>query len=212
MPGASKCFLRCCRGLHPDILLSDLTQISVGRGPDTKIKDKRCSREQMALTANYQKYQVKLTQLGLNLGKFQEKELRKDESVVLRHGDKFDILSGEYQHKVIFDPAPPKKENLEEKSAEISTKEEAPPPTKKQKLAAESPSSKTKQSNKDFKKSEIKITTLKRSSDKIVWEEGADGQLYIMTFDNCQPSDKVSPDSMELVTWLLLQRLSLIHI
>jgi len=39
-----KCFLRCVEGTHPDILLADGEETHVGRGPETKIKDKRCSR------------------------------------------------------------------------------------------------------------------------------------------------------------------------
>ena len=190
MSEASKCFLRCCKGLHPDIVLAHQTKIVVGRGPNTKIKDKRCSREQIALIADYQKFQVKLTQLGLNLGRFQDKELHKNESVLLNHGDKFDILSGEYEHKICFDPIP-KKEDL--KSTEEVDDKSSETPTKRKMAAAysETRAPPTKQTKMSFKKNEIKIQKLDRSSDKVVWEQGADGQLYIMTYDDCQPSEKV---------------------
>lgn len=185
MPGAEKCFLRCCKGLHPDILLAHQVKITVGRGPNTKIKDKRCSRDQISLVADYKKLEVRLTQLGLNVGKFQDKELSKGQAVNLRHGDTFDILSGEYQHKIFFDPAP-SKENMntepESESAETPAKRKTTPPSPE--------ASKAKQPKLETKKSEVQIKKLDRSSGNILWEEGAGGQIYIMTYGDCKPSEK----------------------
>ena len=60
-----RCFLRCSSGSHPDILLPDCVRVVVGRGPNTRIKDKRCSREQLALTARYDGFSVDVEQVGM---------------------------------------------------------------------------------------------------------------------------------------------------
>lgn len=43
---ATQCFLQCLNGSHDDILLEDLKPSIFGRMPHTKIKDKRCSKNQ----------------------------------------------------------------------------------------------------------------------------------------------------------------------
>ena len=190
---AAKCFLRCSRGLHPDILLAHHTRTVIGRGPDTKIKDKRCSREQIALRADYKKHVVELTQLGSNLGRFNGKDLRKDQFVVLQHGDKFEILSEEYEHKICFDPAPKKKAEPDEEEEDLVEKDAK---TAKRKIGP-TRSSEAKQQRLNFTKSEIQIKRLDRSADKVTWEECAEGQLYIMTYGDCQPSGKVKFDILK---------------
>lgn len=43
---ATKCYLKCIRDTHEPFLLENEIEVTFGRGPDTKIKDSRCSRTQ----------------------------------------------------------------------------------------------------------------------------------------------------------------------
>ena len=43
---AIKCYLKCVDNTHEPFLLEDEKEMIFGRGPDTKIKDSRCSRNQ----------------------------------------------------------------------------------------------------------------------------------------------------------------------
>lgn len=41
-----KCWLKCVEKSHEPFILRDGQEVLFGRGPDTKIKDSRCSRNQ----------------------------------------------------------------------------------------------------------------------------------------------------------------------
>ena len=47
MPNADRCYLLCCENAsHEDIPLPDGESVVIGRGPVTKIKDQKLSRNQ----------------------------------------------------------------------------------------------------------------------------------------------------------------------
>ena len=47
------CFVRSLTGAHPDIELRDGEAVVLGRSPLTGVKEGRCSRQQLQLTADY---------------------------------------------------------------------------------------------------------------------------------------------------------------
>jgi hypothetical protein len=53
------CFVRSLSGAHPDIQLRNGEEVGLGRSKLTGIKDGKCSRTQLVLTADYSAYRVR---------------------------------------------------------------------------------------------------------------------------------------------------------
>ncbi|CAG2066426.1 unnamed protein product, partial [Timema podura] len=101
-----KCFLLCINNSHEPIFLPHNKDIIIGRGPKTKITEKRCSKNQLCLTANSTLGEVKVKQLGPNKSGINGLALIRNESHVVKHGDTLEILLGQYFHKVEFEQLP----------------------------------------------------------------------------------------------------------
>ncbi|KAF6722400.1 Bifunctional polynucleotide phosphatase/kinase [Oryzias melastigma] len=68
------------------IVLEDGRAVIVGRGPDTRVTDKRCSRHQVKLVACFAEQNVVVTQLGANPSFLEGQELGRGQSGKLAHG------------------------------------------------------------------------------------------------------------------------------
>lgn len=97
-----ECLAICCQKSHDPIVLPDGESILLGRGPLTRITDKKCSRNQVQLTANYARKEVQVTQLGNNSSSVGGKTLSKGGSVCLGPGGTFCILGDSYRHFIHF--------------------------------------------------------------------------------------------------------------
>ena len=107
--------LRCVKKSHPDIDLPDFLPVIIGRNRQTEITNSRLSRHHVKLTANVSKKQVLCQIIGPNGSKLNgEKVLQKNEKVVLKSGDKIELLEGLYEHLIVLEQA--QEENLPKNS------------------------------------------------------------------------------------------------
>jgi len=93
MPAAL--FLRSEEGLCPDIILPSGSQVIIGRGPLTGLKDKRVGRKQLVLTVN--EGQVQVCQEGANTSTVAGQVLQRGKCHLLKVGQCLELLEGRHR-------------------------------------------------------------------------------------------------------------------
>lgn len=185
------CFLRPASSRHPDITLPDNTPVDLGRGPLTKVKDSRCSRNQLKLTADYSQFRVKVEQVGANASTVKGSELGKGGNDYLGHDESLELLKGEYGYTVLFNPKPPKLNGSgkKEKKRKMSDDQDVSNGSKRTKVEVDSGHCSKRRKGLWKLGGEGKVMTHKDGKE---WKEAEEGKLLVMTCDDCEPREKIA--------------------
>ncbi|XP_005990983.1 bifunctional polynucleotide phosphatase/kinase [Latimeria chalumnae] len=103
-----ECFLISVDKQHDPIPLLDDTPVILGRGPETRITDKKCSRHQVQLVADYKNRIVTVTQFGTNPSSVEEITLNRGGSTLLKEGQTLFIVNGLHPQTLLFKETKPK--------------------------------------------------------------------------------------------------------
>ncbi|XP_007442782.1 bifunctional polynucleotide phosphatase/kinase-like [Python bivittatus] len=98
-----QCFLISQDKRHDPVLLPDGVTVVLGRGPETLVTDKKCSRTQVELLANYAYRSVRVTQRGVNPTSVEEIHLHCGDSTTLQEGETLCLVNGLYPYCIHFE-------------------------------------------------------------------------------------------------------------
>ncbi|XP_063798503.1 bifunctional polynucleotide phosphatase/kinase isoform X2 [Pseudophryne corroboree] len=103
-----KCYMKSVDGKHSPIELLDGVGVILGRGPKTCIVDRKCSKEQVEVAADFERRAVRITQLGVNPTSVGEVSLKHGESTQMTEDHTLYMVNSLHPYTVEFSKESPK--------------------------------------------------------------------------------------------------------
>ncbi|GBM83234.1 hypothetical protein AVEN_81999-1 [Araneus ventricosus] len=97
-----QCILRSRNYKFRDVLLPDQVPVIVGRGPQTRIRERRCSKNQVKITADYAKRKAVIHQLGPNPSEVENKLLVCETEAEISDGTSVNLLENDLKFTLEF--------------------------------------------------------------------------------------------------------------
>ncbi|KAM3923496.1 bifunctional polynucleotide phosphatase/kinase [Leptodactylus fuscus] len=97
-----KCYIKSTDDRHSPIELLDGVGVILGRGPQTCITDRKCSKQQVELVANVEKKVVRVTQMGPNPTSVGDVKLMHGESTLMNENHTMYMVNSLYPYTIVF--------------------------------------------------------------------------------------------------------------
>ncbi|GJQ72382.1 hypothetical protein Trydic_g3465 [Trypoxylus dichotomus] len=103
MATVTECYVEPLGRGYKRVILPHKQVVYLGRNRDTSILDRLVSKNQLSLTADYERQIVECVQLGTNLSGYNGYAISKGTTYAFTNGDKIEVVLGKFLYEVVFE-------------------------------------------------------------------------------------------------------------